>query len=86
MSVTPEWIIAIIAFLTLGSAIIGALWRFSKSVDKQTFVVNQILDNMKIQWKRIDEHGDSIDEHEGRIMKLETWKEFHERISDKKLQ
>ncbi len=81
---TPEWLIAIISFLTLGGAIIGVLWRFSRSVDKNTFVTNQILENMKVQWKRIDTHGEAIDQHEGRIMKLETWKEFHERMGTPK--
>ena len=78
MTIDSGSILAGVALLTFIGGLIGVLWNFSQSVDKNTIVTQQILDQQQAQWKRIDKTGAVLDVHETRIVRLETWKEFHE--------
>ena len=70
--ITADYIIAICSIVTILTVLIGVLWRFSRAVDRNTLLTQQILEQQKAQWNRIDEHGGSLDEHDKRIVKLET--------------
>jgi Tfp pilus assembly protein PilN len=69
---TAEWLIAISSAITLLGVLTGVMWRFSKSVDKNTLLTEQILEAQKSQWNRIDEISCIQDDHRDRIVKIET--------------
>jgi len=69
---TPEWILAICAALTLVGALIAVMWKFSKSIDRNTQVTQQIVDVQKSQWNRIDEIACVQESHGTRLVKIET--------------
>ena len=73
-----SWALVFLTALGLLGGLVGVLWKFSKSVDKNTIITQQILDQQKAQWGRIDENGADINGHETRIVKLETWKDYHQ--------
>lgn len=69
---TAEWIIAIAAVLSLLGALTGVMLKFSRSVDKNTLVTEQIATAQGAQWKRIDELACTQEEHGTRLVKIET--------------
>ena len=74
---TAEWLIALFAGLTFVGGLIATLWKFSKAVDRNTIITQQILDQQKAQWSKLDVHEDKVADHDQRIIKLETWQVFH---------
>ena len=71
----PNWIIAGVAVL----GVLGGLWKLASAIGQNTAMTKEILSNQKSQWKKIDEHAESIDNHGDRIIKLEAWKEFRDK-------
>ncbi len=76
---TAEWISAMAAILLVGVAVVGAIWKGAKAIDKNTLVTDQILKTMEVQWKRIDEHTEDLKLHEKKLTDLEAWKKYHEK-------
>jgi hypothetical protein len=83
---TTEWIIAVCALLTVLSAVASVIWKFSKSVDRLSYISTQTLDQIKAQWSKIDSNKNFIEDvkldHGTRIVKLETWRDIHEKIHE----
>ena len=74
-----DWIGVGLVFIGMIGAFAGVLWRFSKVVDKNTFVIFQLDQTIKAQWNRLDEHGDLLDIYGQRIVKVETRLDYHEK-------
>ena len=69
---TPEWILAIVGILTVLGALTGVMYRFSKAVDRNTLITEQIATTQTAQWKRIDELACTQEDHGTRLVKIET--------------
>jgi len=78
MAFDATWALVILTAIGLLGSLVAVLWKFSRSVDKNTIITQQILDQQKAQWDRIDEAHGGLKSHETRIVKLESWKEFHQ--------
>ena len=65
---TPEWILAVCAVLTIAGAVLAALWKFSSSVDRLVVAVERIE-------KSLEKSDEMLDDHSVRITKLESWRE-----------
>jgi predicted ATP-grasp superfamily ATP-dependent carboligase len=65
---TPEWVIAGSAAITLIGAVLAALWKFSTSVDRLVVAVERIE-------KSLEKSDEMLDDHAIRITKLESWRE-----------
>ena len=65
---TPEWVIAGSAAITLIGAVLAALWKFSTSVDRLVVAVERIE-------KSLEKSDEMLDDHSVRITKLESWRE-----------
>ena len=61
MNFDPAWALVIITSIGLLGSLVGVLWKFSKAVDKNTIITQQILDQQNSsQYPRITisvEHG-----------------------------
>jgi len=75
MTFDPNWIVAIVGVLGL----LGGLWKVASAVGQNTMLTKEILKNQNAQWKKIDGHGDILDDHGNRIRDLESWKKYHEK-------
>ncbi len=75
---TAEWIIAAVGILGLLGTLVGVMIKFSKSVDKNTFITTQILEAQKSQWARLDDHGCKLEDHGDRLVKIETRLDYPE--------
>lgn len=72
LNLNSEFVIALFTALTFLAVIVGAMWRFSKSVDRNTYVSEQTMNQLKAQWTKIDNIANAVDNHNERIIKLET--------------
>jgi Tfp pilus assembly protein PilN len=70
--VTPEWILAIAAIVTVLGTLAGVMLKFSKSVDRNTMITEQIASAQSAQWKHIDELACTQEDHGTRLVKIET--------------
>jgi hypothetical protein len=65
---TPEWILAVCAVLTIAGALVTVLWKFTVSIDRMSVSIEKIE-------KIIEKFDDNFDDHSIRITKLESWRE-----------
>jgi hypothetical protein len=68
---TPEWVVAICAILTIVGALVGVMWKFAMAVDRLSQSSNRMLE-------QLGDHQEVVDDHGNRIIKLETWRGYHD--------
>ena len=68
-------IITVLAFL--GGIFVGIV-KILQVIDRNTMAIDGLHGTVKAQWGRIDEHGEMLDEHGRKIVKLETRLDYHE--------
>jgi hypothetical protein len=69
---TADEILAIVAVLTFLGAVAGFLWKLSASISAQTTILKDLIKKSDAQWKKLDEHSDTLDQYGGRLLVLET--------------
>ncbi len=69
---------AVLAIITLGS-FIGVIWKFTQPINDLKIVIQKLNDNIDAMKKvndshekRLEKHGDEIDNLDHRVGKLET--------------
>ena len=80
MTIDPAWALVDVTIFGILIGLVGTLWKFAKSVDRMNLTTASLEKTMAAQWKKIDEHGETIEEHSERLTKVETWKEIHDRM------
>ena len=69
---TAEWILALCGIVGLLGTLTGVMLKFSKSVDRNTIITEQIASAQASQWGRIDEIACEQVKHGDRLVKIET--------------
>lgn len=67
-----EWAAVIIAGVGLIGAVTAALIRVSVAVSGNTQAVNTLSEFLERQDARMSRHGEKLDDHEARIVEIET--------------
>ena len=80
MTVDPTWAMVILTAIGLLAGLVATLWKFAKSVDRMEQTTRTITDTLKTQWKKLDAHSETLEDHGERLTKVETWKEIHDRL------
>ena len=76
MNIDSGWAMFALTGLGFLGTIIAALWRFSKSVDRLSLATDQVTRVVEAQWKKIDAHGEALDDHQNRLVEVETTLKF----------
>ncbi len=80
-------LIAIIGIVITALAFIGGIFvaiiKILQVIDRNTVAIDGLHGTVKAQWGKIDEHGETLDEHGNRIVKLETRLDYHENKANK---
>jgi hypothetical protein len=72
MDIITGWVSIGLTALGMVSAVIIALWKFARIVDRNTLIVEQNTNTIKTVWTRVDEHTEQLKNVDGRLIKIET--------------
>lgn len=77
MNITPEWIALAFTFTAGVGTVIKVMLDFNRVVDRNTFVMEQIVETINRMRETVDGHGERLNDHGERITKVETWADYH---------